>query len=212
MIINDVSHDKVNFWMAWSIANAIGLGLAWALGELIGRQIAELLGWKTGQLFGVVLFEGFMWLSRGIVLFRMKSYEILKPLEISIWVITELFGWIITRGATQEESLIAFTGGGIFATALGAMMWIIFWFMKIPKPRRKFWALRALLWTFVGFFGGALLLTLFLVIALEFSNTLAKMYSPFLGMAIAGLILGGLLGSTTGLALIRFMHWQTAET
>ena len=213
MIENKTSRIRLNFWLAWVVANAIGLGFAWSLGELIGRQAAESFGWKTGQIIGIVVFEGFLWIVRAVVLLRIKSYDVLRPVEVLIWLSTEIFGWMVSEMPIQEESLMGITVGAIFATTLGAVAWIVFWFIKIPKARSSgSWGIQAFLWTFFGFIGGSVLITLIQTTSLVIGETLAKMYSPIIGMAVAGIIFGGLIGSITGLALVKLIHWKTSET
>lgn len=211
MIENDISQTKLNFWLAWIVANSIGLGFAWSVGELIGRQVVEYSGWELGHVVGIIVFEGLLWITRGTILLRIKSYKILRPVEMFIWVITEIFGWIINESPVQEGSLMGVTSGAIFATSLGAMVWVIFWFIKIPKPRSKSWAIQAFLWTFFGLTGGGVLIAFFQAISLEIGVTIAKSYFPIFGMAIAGVVLGGFLGSITGLALIKLIRWQPVE-
>lgn len=211
MLAHTISRKKINFWLVWSIANAIGLGFAWSLGELIGRQAAEIFGWKIGQIIGIIIFEGFLWIIRAAVLLRIKSFEILRPIEILIWVTTEIFGWLISEQPIPKDNIMSITGGAMFASSMGAMAWIIFWFIKIPKPRSKLWAIQAFLWTFLGLIGGSFLMALIQVTGMAIAEILAKMYFPIIGMAIGGTVLGGLLGSITGLALVNLMRWQTTE-
>jgi hypothetical protein len=210
MIEDDISHIKVNFWLAWSIANSIGLGFAWSLGELIGSRVADVSGWKSGQLAGVIIFEGILWTFRGTILLKTKAYEVLRPIEFVVWFSTELMGWIIGEAPVLEGSLMGITLGSIFAVSLGAVMWLIFWFMKIPKPRGKLWAVKTFLLTFIAFIIGTVFIAVAQTISFEIQEIISKLYFPLLGAAIAGTILGFFLGSLTGLALIKLMHWQPA--
>jgi hypothetical protein len=207
MIENDNIQTKMRFWISWSITNAIGLGFAWSLGELVGQHFINSFGWKTGQIIGIIVFEVILWTFRATVLLQMKSYEILRPLEIFIWATTEVFGWIISEYPVPENSLMGLTGGAIFATSFAAMIWLILWLIKIPKPHSKTWGLQAFIWTFLGLVGGSSLLSLFQTISLVVGEFLSKMYLPIIGMAVAGVILGFSLGGLTGMALIRIIRW-----
>jgi hypothetical protein len=211
MLDTDIIQRKTNFAVAWLIANAIGIGLAWPLGEWIGQQVADSAGWRIGQTVGLVIFEGLVWTARAIVLSRVKSYEILKPLEIIIWLGAEIMGWIVSEAPVRGDSLMRITGGAVIAIVLGAGIWIMFWFMKIPKRHNKFWAIQAFAWTFFALIGGSFLLGAMLVISLVTGETLAKMHFPIIGMAMSGIIFGLLVGSITGLAFIKIIPWQISE-
>jgi hypothetical protein len=208
MIENDVPPKKSHFWLAWIVANAVGLGFAWPLGEIVGRYVSSYDDWKSGQLLGIIVFEGFIWIVRAAVLFRIKSYIELKPIAMAIWLGTEIIGWILSEGLFRDDNLLSITGGVLFASLCGSIMWLIFWFIKIPKRRSKTWAIQAFLWALLGMIGGALLLSIFLTAGLSLAEIFAKMSYPIVGMAAGGLILGGFIGIVTGMALIKLLRWQ----
>ena len=208
MIENDVSPQKSHFWLAWIVANAVGLGFAWPLGEIIGQFIAADHGWKTGQIIGILVFEGFIWIVRASVISRVKSYIELRPIEVAIWLGTETIGWILSEAPFRGDNLMSITGGALFATSSGAIMWLIWCLIKIPKRRSKTWAMQAFLWTLFGMIGGSALVGAFLAFSLTLGETFAEMSNPIVGMAAGGLILGGFVGIVTGMALIKLLRWQ----
>jgi len=211
MIENENSQTKMKFWLLWTIANAIGLGFAWSLGDYLGRSVVDTLGWKFGQVIGLIVFETVLWVFRVSVIYNMKSYEILRPLDFFVWVTSESFGLLISELPIPNDNLLGITGGAIFATSFGATIWLVFWFIKIPKPQSKTWAINAFLWTFIGLVGGSSLISFFQTTSLIVGEFLAKMYLPIIGMAVGGLIFGLFLGGLTGLALIKIIRWPNLK-
>ncbi len=72
---NDENYIKGNFWLAWILANSIGLGLGLSLGEIIGRLVIGSMGWRFGQLLGLLVCEGCIWSARGMVLSRFQMQK-----------------------------------------------------------------------------------------------------------------------------------------
>jgi hypothetical protein len=211
MIENDPSPTRSQFWLAWVIANSLGFGFAWPLGETIGRFIANNTGWRTGQIIGVLIFEGFIWLARSAVLYRVKSYVTIRPLEIIIWVPVELLGWLISEAPIQQDSLMTITGGVILATSVGATMWIIFWLIRISKRHSRSWAIKTFLITLLSMVGGSALIALIGSISFTIVYDIARLSNPIIGMAIAGVVHGALLGLVTGYVFVKLLPWHTEK-
>lgn len=211
MITTDLTRTKWNFWQIWIVANAIGFGFAWAIGEWLGQQAAKTLGWRFGQIIGIALFEGLLWIVRGAVLSRIKSYRALKPIEFIIWIPTEIMALILSELPVQENSTIGMMSGIIFATTIGATVWIALAFVKITKPKSKFWAIGAFLWTFFGFIGGTFLISTVLTISFWVNDVIAKMFIPTIGRIIAGALLGSLIGAITGIVLVKLIPWKNSD-
>jgi MFS family permease len=203
---NDLARTKKNFLFTWVVSNAVGLGLAWVFGEFIGRRVAESSGWRIGQIVAIVVFESILWIFRGRVLLRYKSYKLLMPFALIFWIATELVGWVLSEAPLQAGVLLGITTGAILATSIGETMWLMLWFMTIPKRQSNFWAEQVFLLAILGMVGGSVLMAIFFAISLEVGEMLANMSSPILGMAIAGILFGGLLGAISGLSLIKLLH------
>jgi hypothetical protein len=45
--INKYRH-QIRFWLPWIMANAIGFAAGVVLGEVIGNQVAQMAGWRSG--------------------------------------------------------------------------------------------------------------------------------------------------------------------
>jgi hypothetical protein len=106
----DVDYFKRNFLVYWLLANAFGLSFGWTAGEWLGIQTASVLGWEVGKVIGFLFFEGSVWVFRWAILFRIRAYDVLKPIDAFIWLSTEMLLWLgleLTPEDTpyREESL-----------------------------------------------------------------------------------------------------------
>jgi hypothetical protein len=209
VVDEEISYNKLNFLTIWTLANAVGLAIAWPWAEMVGRGIAPSLGDKGGEFASLLVFEAMAWTLRLIVLFRMKEFNRLKLLDFAIWLGTEAFAAMIyIFPSPTHESPIAYTIAALLATSFGPMAWIIVWFMRIPRARSKNWMLRAFTWTLTGFIIADLVIAFFFTGATEIAYQLAKSSHPYLGMFAAGLVLGGIIGVITGLCMLQMMEWK----
>jgi hypothetical protein len=215
------NQTKINIWFAWLIANAIGLGLGWALGELVGIQVAETLGWRYGQMVGVVIFEGLIWMTRWAVISRIRAYDALKPIEAFFWILTELLVWFgveSSRGETsyRADSLFGIISASILSYFLGVIGWLILWLIKTQAQKSQLPVKvgHSILSSFARV-GGSLLIFGFFILCMPFSTAvgeaIAKSWGLVFGRAVAGILMGGMLGSITGLALLKLMIKPTWE-
>lgn len=209
VIDEEISYNKLSFLTIWTLANAVGLAIAWPWAEMVGRGIALSLGDKGGELASLLVFEAMAWTLRLIVLFRMKEFNRLKLLDFAIWLGTEAFAAMIyIFPSPTHESPIAYTIAAMLANSFGPMAWIIVWFMRIPRAHSKNWMLRAFTWTLIGFIIADLVVALIFTGATEIAYQLAKSSHPILGMFAAGLVLGGTIGVITGLCMLQMMEWK----
>ena len=211
MLDISISQRKSYFGIAWLIANSVGFGLAWPLGEWVGQQAAGILSWGIGQITGLVVFEVILWSARALVLSRTQAYEALKPLEILIWFGTEIMGWVVGEATMNKDFISPVTIGAVFASILGALGWLVVWFIKVPKKKNKFWAIEAFFGTLFALLGGSVLFGSIMALSLVVAETIAKTNLPLAGMAVAGILLGVLIGTVTALALIQVIPWRTSE-
>ena len=152
VVDEEIAYNKLNFLTFWTLANAVGLAIAWPWAEMVGRGMAPSLGDKGGEFASLLVFEAMAWTLRLIVLFRMKEFNRLKLLDFAIWLGTEAFAAMIyVFPSPTHESPIAYTIAAILASSFGPMAWIIVWFMRIPRARSKNWMLQAFTWTLIGF-------------------------------------------------------------
>ncbi len=166
-------------------------------------------GDKAGELASLLVFEAVAWTLRIIVLFRAREFNVLRPLDFIIWLGTEAFAAMMYElPPPTHESPIAYTFAAILAGSFGPMAWTIVWFMRIPRARTKTWALWAFMWTLIGFVVAAVLAAFVFTGATEIAFQLAKSNHPYLGMLVAGLVLGGTIGVITGLCMLGMMQWK----
>ncbi len=209
VVDEEISRSKMNFLTIWTLANAAGLAIAWPWAEMVGRGIASSWGDKGAELASLLVFEAMAWTLRVIVLFRMREFNRLKPLDFIIWLGTEAFAAILYLSPSPtQESPIAYTIAAMLASSFGPMAWIIVWFMRIPRARSKNWMLRAFTWTMIGFLIADIVVTLVFTGATEVAYQLAKSNHPYLGMFAAGLVFGGAIGLITSLCMLRMMEWD----
>ncbi len=215
----NIDQFKNKFLFAWLIANAIGLVMGWVLGEWSGLQVAKILGWRYGQIVGFVIFESLIWVYRWAVLYRIRAYDVLKPFDVFIWMVTELLVWFGMESSNQaasyrEDSLFGIISTPILAYFLGVTGWLILWLINVqaqkaqhPRP-----VVRSIISSFMRV-GGSLLIFAFYVLVIPISTgigeAVAKSFGWVIGRAVAGFLLGGLLGTITGLALLKLMKKPT---
>lgn len=212
VVDREISQNKLNFLMGWTLANAAGLALAWPAAEFVGRGVAPTMGDKVGELASLLVFEVFAWTLRIIILFRTREFNALRPLDLVIWLGTEVFAAMIyVLPSPAQESPIAYTVGAILASNFGPMVWITVWFMWIPRTRSKNWMLWAFMWTLIGFLVADIVVALISTEATEIAYQLAKSNHPYLGMLIAGFVLGSTIGVITSLCMLRMMEWKSAS-
>ena len=209
VVDEEIAYNKLNFLTFWTLANAVGLAIAWPWAEMVGRGMAPSLGDKGGEFASLLVFEAMAWTLRLIVLFRMKEFNRLKLLDFAIWLGTEAFAAMIyVFPSPTHESPIAYTIAAILASSFGPMAWIIVWFMRIPRARSKNWMLQAFTWTLIGFVIADLVVALIFAGATEVVYQLAKSSHPYLAMFAAGFALGGTIGVITGLCMLQMMEWK----
>ncbi|MCA9920760.1 MAG: hypothetical protein KC421_00235 [Anaerolineales bacterium] len=122
-----MNYFLLNFWLAWTVANCIGVGAGWMLGELVGQWNPS-LSWIAFQLP--------IWLMRWAILTRIRDYQIWKVGEMFIWFAGEFFGYLLGLGF-QETGSNWLTAGPIFGLTTGAGMWFLFWSVRQVKARGK---------------------------------------------------------------------------
>jgi MFS family permease len=98
-------------------------------------------------------------------------------------------------------------GSGL--SGLGIGIWMIFAFIKIPKPGKKLWQLEAVIRILFAMGGGVVLTTIGLVASLEIGETITKFGNLIIGMMAAGTILGTFLGAITGVLLVKLSTQRT---
>jgi len=205
----EISYSKLNFVTIWTLANAAGLAIAWPWAEIVGRGIAPSLGDKVGEIASFLVFEAMAWTLRLIVLFRTGEFNVLRPLDFLIWLGTEAFAATIYELPTPtRESPIAYTVDAVLAGSFGPMAWITVWFMRIPRARSKNWMMWAFMWTLIGFLVAGFVVSLISTGATEIAFQLAKSNHPYLGMLVAGFVLGCAIGVITGFCMLRMMEWK----
>lgn len=187
----DSKQTKVDFWIGWTVANAIGVSAGWALGEYVGQ-------WHPG-LAGLV-FAIPIWLMRWAVLHRRREFNVWKPLELIIWLSGEMVGYVIGVGFKENGSTWT-TAGPIFGLFSGAGVWFMLRAIRQAKTQGKFWFISATLWGFLGFVIANVTITVGIVIGLEVIETTERIF-PFFGWSVAGFVLGTIIGGMTGIALI----------
>lgn len=191
-----LNYVLVNFWLAWTVANCIGVAAGWMLGEFVGQWYPS-LSWIAFQLP--------VWLMRWAVLSRFSHYQLLNLLDLLIWLTSEAFGYLIGLGI-QESGSNWLTGGPIFGLTTGAGVWFLFWSVQQVKSRGKRWFLYAFFWAFTGMFLVNIFISIGLVVSLELGELIDQFSIPNLAWGISGAALGLFVGATTGLAMTGFLR------
>jgi len=213
---------KMNIWFFWVIANAVGLGMGWAMGEWIGLQVAESFGWRFGQIVGVMIFEAMVWVTRWVVVSRIHVYDVLKPIEALVWIMAEMivfFGLSVSNAETtyRADSLIGIVSAPILVYFTGIIGWLILWLTKVQmqKPPRPVNTGKSLLLSFARAVGSLLIFAAFILtwtFGIVTGNTVAKSLGWIIARAVSGGLIGGLLGSITGMALLGLIDKPTIRT
>jgi len=205
-----IAPSRLGFWLAWVVANSIGLGVGWPLAELLGLKVANFFGWGYGELVGFLLCEGFIWATRLTVLSRLRDRKILSALDVFAWLTAEVIGWFAGRLPYDPDSLVGVTSGSILAYDSGVTLWLIFWLIRVEQPARR--PASTPPQRFLGSatrVAGSLAVFLFMGIGMPLSVELgyaaAEAYDLIIGRAIAGVILGAVVGAFTGWAMLSLM-------
>ncbi len=82
----------------------------------------------------------------------------------------------------------------------------MFWFIKIPRSRSKFWVIKAFLWGLFGFVISVVIAVASVGFGEMFGEIVAKLMGFVLGLATAGVAMGAAVGSITGIALVGWMR------
>ena len=212
--------DQTSFFISWVLANSIGLGVGWALGELLGLQVANSFGWKYGKIVGFLICEGFIWLSRWAVLSRVRELNVLSVVDIIAWLLGEALGWIVGRGSYNPDSLVGITSASVFASYSGVMVWLIIWLIRIQRPTRRTTEKlpRKLLKSALRI-GKSIFIYSFwmfgMVFAITIGEKIADEYGMIIGRASSGFFQGAIIGMLTGGAMLNLMSrkiWDSDDT
>lgn len=209
----DINRFKNEFLIAWFFANAIGFVLGWVLGEWLGIKVAGTLGWRFGQIVGVFVFEASIWVYRWAVLFRVRAYDVLKPIDTFIWMVTEFLVWIGIEPSNQsvsyrEGSIFGLISAPIAAYFLGVSAWLILWLIRVQaqKARHPRPVPRSIISSFVRIVASLLVFILYFLsvfLGIHYGKVAAESFGVLIGRIVSGTLMGGCLSLFTGSALLR---------
>ncbi|MGH9319039.1 MAG: 3-dehydroquinate synthase [Vicinamibacteria bacterium] len=96
----------------------LGEGLLHELGFLVkglwpGRRIAVVTQTKLVRLFGEKLVSSWLRSGTDVITLRMPEGEARKTLD----TVRQLYDWLVTRGLTRDDAIVAFGGGTVGDTA-----------------------------------------------------------------------------------------------
>src|SRR5215207_7574211 len=93
--LEDIQQNKINFFAIWVLSNAGGMAIGWCLGEYFGQLMLKEYGVRTGIFVAALVFELALWAARLLPSQYFSQERPLKFLGVTIWLTTELFGWIV---------------------------------------------------------------------------------------------------------------------
>jgi hypothetical protein len=205
----DITRTKLQFIIAWVAANGLGMAWGWSTGEMIGQMVVERNGWFIGSICGWVIFELLLWFTRFVILVQYRNVVSVLRIERIVGLTTEFVGGLIGEGFYQVTGSNWVTVSGVWAALLGGAMWVIIWFLLLSKKSNRFWILKAILWTFIGFVGSSLFIGGILAWNLEVGEFIETLSTPHLGGLISVGLTGIGIGIMTGLAFSRLAKWQS---
>ncbi len=220
MISEDRVQYKVNFWLIWTITNALALGIGLPLGETVGRGYIASHGLLTGQIIGSLTCEAFIWAARVWILSRFHMQSMFRRLDAFLWPINELW-WLATdviltasqavQHVPDERTVFGVTGAVLFSSSTGATLWLVFSLMRIPRRDTRFRFAKMFLLALGGFVFGSFAVAGLMALGLGVGEEVLRQFGYQLGLVAAGLATGGLIGAATGFVWIGWLQPVTAQ-
>lgn len=207
--MEEIRRSKIMFWFNWVFSNAIGMSIAWGIGEYIGQLALKSYDIRKSTIIAALFFEFILWISRLLPSQYFSRQRAIKFLDGLIWFSTEIFFWIVFSFIDTNPEWLTFEV--IFITGMGVTFWLIFAvFGLLRKQKRRNppeWFSQAFIYVLAGFILGNSLVMGIMTTAISIGYSLIKIINPFMGWAGAGLFLGGAFGAITGLILVQSIDW-----
>ena len=201
--------DSQNFrslWFLWVVATMVGVVVGWVFGFYISEWSVPL---------AIFISSIPVWMMRWLVLHRLRVTHIWWSLNMLVFVLGEVSGYISSSPFLDNEA----TWSWIVATSglgMGAMFWFTFWAMRVRKNSSLLGTLRSVLLGFAGFMLGNIIVSFTSAFVDEIVDLFSETSAVF-GWIVAGMFFGFVIGAVTGFPLVgsvghaRFLNEQDIE-